>query len=40
MSAYIPEDYVPDTRQRLGIYKRLSELASDAEIYALTDELH
>ena len=39
VSAYIPEDYVPDTRHRLGIYKRLSSLSSEDEIIALTDEL-
>ena len=39
VSAYIPEDYVPDTRHRLGIYKRLSSLGSEAELFALTDEL-
>ncbi len=39
VSAYIPEDYIPDTRQRLGIYKRLSELCGEDELYALTEEL-
>ncbi len=39
LSAYIPEDYMPDTRQRLGIYKRLSELGSEDELFALTEEL-
>jgi transcription-repair coupling factor (superfamily II helicase) len=39
LSAYIPEDYIPDTRQRLGIYKRLSSLGSEDELFALTEEL-
>lgn len=39
VSAYIPDDYVTDTAHRLGIYKRLSAAASDAELADLSDEL-
>jgi transcription-repair coupling factor (superfamily II helicase) len=31
LSAYIPDDYVEDTGQRLTLYKRLSHAAQDAE---------
>ncbi len=37
---YIPEDYVPDTRQRLNIYKRLATEYADADsMAALAEEL-
>jgi transcription-repair coupling factor (superfamily II helicase) len=39
VSAYIPEEYIPDTRQRLGIYKRLASLLTDEELESLSDEL-
>jgi transcription-repair coupling factor (superfamily II helicase) len=35
----IPESYVPETHQRLALYKRLSELRSAAEIDALRAEI-
>jgi transcription-repair coupling factor (superfamily II helicase) len=35
----IPESYVPETHQRLGLYKRLSEVRSLAEIEALRAEI-
>ena len=35
----IPESYVPETHQRLGLYKRLSEVRSPAEIDALRAEI-
>jgi transcription-repair coupling factor (superfamily II helicase) len=35
----IPEAYVPETHQRLGLYKRLSEVRSPAEIDALRAEI-
>jgi transcription-repair coupling factor (superfamily II helicase) len=35
----IPEDYVPDLTLRLGLYRRLSTLESDAEIDAFGAEL-
>jgi len=39
VSNFIPEEYIPDVRQRLGFYKRLSSVASEDEIYAIEDEL-
>jgi len=39
VSQYIPEDYMPDTRQRLNLYKRFSSIASADEIYTITEEL-
>jgi len=35
----IPEDYVPDLAVRLGLYRRLADLESDAEIEAAGAEL-
>jgi transcription-repair coupling factor (superfamily II helicase) len=39
VSQYIPEDYIPDTRQRLNLYKRFSSIDSVDELYAITEEL-
>ncbi len=39
ISSFIPEDYIPDVRQRLGFYKRLSSVSSEDEIYAIKEEL-
>ncbi len=39
VSQYIPEDYIPDTRQRLNLYKRFSSIAAGEEIYTITEEL-
>ena len=39
VSQYIPEDYIPDTRQRLNLYKRFSSIAAGDEIYTITEEL-
>ncbi len=39
VSAFIPEDYVPDTAHRLGVYKRLAGARSAAELFDLADEL-
>jgi transcription-repair coupling factor (superfamily II helicase) len=36
---YIPDDYVPDTGQRLDLYKRLSAVEDEDEVRALLDEL-
>ena len=36
---YIPDDYVPDTGQRLDLYKRLSSVEDEDEVRALLDEL-
>ena len=37
--AYIPDDYVDDTNQRLLIYKRLASVSSDEEAEEITGEL-
>jgi len=39
VSAFIPEDYVPDTAHRLGVYKRLASAGSEAELMDFRDEL-
>ncbi len=39
VSQYIPEDYIPDTRQRLGVYKRLASVSSEADLAAIAEEL-
>lgn len=39
LSQYIPEDYVPDVRHRLGLYKRLSSARSDEDVDEISDEL-
>jgi transcription-repair coupling factor (superfamily II helicase) len=36
---YIPDDYVPDTGQRLDLYKRLSAVEDEDEVRALLDEM-
>lgn len=39
VSAYIPEDYMPDSSQRLVIYKRLSSSKEMSELYDLRFEI-
>jgi len=39
LEALIPEDYVPDQKQRMSLYKRLSRAGTGAEIDELEDEL-
>jgi transcription-repair coupling factor (superfamily II helicase) len=39
VSQYIPEEYIPETRQRLGFYKRLASVASVEELHSIQDEL-
>jgi transcription-repair coupling factor (superfamily II helicase) len=39
IEARIPEDYVPDPRQRMNLYKRLSRAAEDSEILDIEDEI-
>jgi transcription-repair coupling factor (superfamily II helicase) len=39
ISAYIPEDYIPDHSVRLDLYRRLASLREDAEAYQLGDEM-
>ncbi|MFH1626443.1 MAG: transcription-repair coupling factor, partial [Pseudomonadota bacterium] len=37
--AYIPENYIKDTNQRLVVYKRLASIRSDEEVEEITKEL-
>jgi transcription-repair coupling factor (superfamily II helicase) len=39
VSQYIPEDYVPDTRQRLNFYKRLASVGTDEELEKMEEEM-
>ncbi len=39
LDAFIPASYVPDERQRLGIYRRLSEACDESALAALAEEL-
>ncbi len=39
VSHFIPEDYIPDTRQRLSFYKRLASITSDDEAHSINEEL-
>jgi transcription-repair coupling factor (superfamily II helicase) len=39
VSAFLPEDYVPDQKQRLAWYKRLARARSVPEITSLREEL-
>lgn len=39
LSAYVPEEYVPDTHQRLAIYQRLSRVETVADVAQLQEEL-
>ncbi len=39
LEAYIPEDYVPDTQQRMNLYKRLSRADSASEIDDTEEEM-
>ncbi|HTN42410.1 MAG TPA: transcription-repair coupling factor [Nitrospiria bacterium] len=39
VSAYIPETYMPDTYQRLAVYRRLSDLKTEADLAAFRAEL-
>ncbi|MDR1314598.1 MAG: transcription-repair coupling factor, partial [Deltaproteobacteria bacterium] len=38
-AAYLPDDYAPDTRARIMLYRRLSRAASEAEIDGIGAEL-
>ncbi|RMH30909.1 MAG: transcription-repair coupling factor [Nitrospirae bacterium] len=40
VSAYIPEDYVDDAHQRLGLYKRLSNCEQIGDLAILHGEIH
>ncbi len=39
VSHYIPEEYIPDTRQRLSFYKRLASITSEDEVHSIKEEL-
>lgn len=39
VSAYLPEDYVPDTFQRLSLYKRLSSIQEASQLRTLQAEM-
>jgi transcription-repair coupling factor (superfamily II helicase) len=39
VSQYIPEEYVPDTRQRLNFYKRLATVGTEEELEQMEEEL-
>ena len=39
ISAYIPEDYIRDTNQRLMVYKRLTSISSDEELGEMMREV-
>ncbi len=39
LDAFIPASYIPDERQRLGIYRRLSEAGEDGAVGRLAEEL-
>ncbi len=39
INAYIPEGYIPDTFQRIAIYKRLLSVENDAELEELRQEI-
>jgi transcription-repair coupling factor (superfamily II helicase) len=39
LEAYIPEDYVPETQQRMNLYKRLSKADSSSEIDDVEEEI-
>ncbi len=39
ISQYIPDDYIPDTRQKIGIYKQLATAKTTSELDLLEDEL-
>lgn len=39
LPGYIPDDYIPDTSQRLELYKRLSDAESEDELKEILDEI-
>ena len=39
MAAYLPEDYVPDVKQRLALYRRLSGRLTPDMVRELEEEL-
>ncbi|MBI5644108.1 MAG: transcription-repair coupling factor [Deltaproteobacteria bacterium] len=39
ISQYIPEEYIPDTRQRLGFYKRLASIGAEYGLESIIEEM-
>ena len=39
IEAFLPDDYIPDSRQKISIYKKISALKTDKEKQDLTNEL-
>ncbi len=39
IEAFLPDDYIPDSRQKISIYKKISALKNDEEKQNLTNEL-
>ncbi|KXT76116.1 transcription-repair coupling factor [Streptococcus sp. DD12] len=39
IDAYLPEDYIPDERQKIDIYKRVQAIANEGDYSDLQDEL-
>ena len=39
IEAYLPDDYVPDSRQKVSIYKKIAGLKDDAAVKELREEL-
>jgi len=39
LAAFIPEEYVPDTQQRMNLYKRLSKASENTEIDEIEEEI-
>lgn len=40
VDAYIPEEYIPDSRQKIEIYKKIAAVRSEDDIAELIDELN
>jgi transcription-repair coupling factor (superfamily II helicase) len=40
LPAFIPDDYVPDTGQRLDLYKRLADAGGEDAVRAVLEEIH
>ena len=39
IEAFLPDDYIPDSRQKISIYKKISALKTDTDKHELTNEL-
>lgn len=40
VDAYIPEEYIPDSRQKIEIYKKIAAIRSEEDIVEVIDELN